>query len=44
MLREYFDSEEEDCMDMPGVDANANQFAFGGGFGMNQDQPAQFSF
>lgn len=44
MLREFFDSEEEDCMDMPGVDANANQFAFGSGFGMNQDQPAQFSF
>lgn len=42
MLREYFDSDEDDCTDMPAVDATANQFSFGT-FGQNT-APAQFSF
>jgi len=41
MLREYFDSDEEDGADMPAVSADNNQFAFG----FNNNQPAaQFSF
>lgn len=31
ILRDFFDSEEEDLGDAPVVDANANQFAFGSG-------------
>lgn len=29
MLREFFESDEEECVNMPGVDATNNQFSFG---------------